>query len=112
MDISQSFRDKNVGHYAIRRLHELLLEASGGSQRPLQTGRATLKIELSSAKDMEVNWQKQMKNLILAQLEVLYITCRKDKEYSYELFREFEHTEEFMELLLEFPDDSTLLNSY
>jgi len=63
-------------------------------------------------KRMEKTWDQKMKNLILAQLEILYITCRKDKEYSYELFREFEHTEELMELLLEFPDDSTHLNSY
>ena len=50
----------------------------------------------------------EFKNILVAHMEVLLVTIRKDKDYSYAVFREFGKVDEFMELLLEFPDDSTL----
>lgn len=50
-----------------------------------------------------------LKNLICSHMEMLLIAIRKDKDYSFTVFKEFGKVDEFMELLLEFPDDSTLL---
>lgn len=50
----------------------------------------------------------EFKNLLAAHMEVLLLTIRKDKDYSFTVFREFGRADEFLELLLEFPDDSTL----
>lgn len=111
IDISQSFRQKNIGKYAISQIHDLLLESSSAPKEPKNSAQI-FKIELSSAKTMEENYKKNLKKLVLAHLEILYISCRREKTYAYELFREFEHTQETIELLLEFPDDSTPFNSY
>lgn len=111
IDISLSFRQKNIGKYAISQIYDLLVEASGSSEQKNNNSQI-FTIKLSSEKKMKEQWNADMKKLVLAHLEVLYISCRKDKTYAYELFREFEHTQETIELLLEFPDDSTHFNSY
>lgn len=51
---------------------------------------------------------KLLKNLLLAHMEILLISIRREKDYSFTVFKEFGKVDEFMELLLEFPDDSTL----
>ena len=96
MEISQSFRKKDIGSFAVRRIHELLKQHQ---QRPAG---------LRHTKE----GFRQTKNLIVAHLEILYISCRRDKKYSFELFGEFEKPEEWLQMLMEFSDDSTHVNSY
>lgn len=111
IDISQSFRQKNIGKYAISQIYDLLVESSNNIDQE-NTQSQVFTIKLSSENEMKHQWDLNIRKLVLAHLEILYISCRIDKTYAYELFREFEHTQETIELLLEFPDDSTLFNSY
>ena len=90
MDISESFRKKDIGSFAVRRIYEIL-----------KTHRE------QPEKDL-----RETKNLVVAHLEVLYISCRRDKKYPFELFGDFEKSEEWLEMLMEFNDDSTHINSY
>lgn len=111
IDISQSFRKKNIGKYALSEIYDLLSEGSQ-PQENHNSNHQVLKIEFFAEREMKEEWKKNLRKLVLAHLEILYISCRKDKTYAYELFQEFEHTQETIELLLEFPDDSTPFNFY
>lgn len=55
-----------------------------------------------------IRQDKLTKNLLIAHMEILLISIRREKDYSFTIFKEFGLVDEFMELLLQFPDDSTL----
>ena len=119
MEVSESFRKNEIGRMALDRILELLQEYSksqscpGGKDEEGDGEQSTFfKIELSSAEKMKKDWWRKTKNLVVAHLEILYITCRCGKEYPYELFREFEDIQELLILLIEFPDDSTPVDPY
>ena len=117
MEISESFRNNKIGDLALQRILELLSEYSGSQcdngdmgSKEEQKG-SFFKIELSSAKQMQKEWWQKTKNLVVAHLEILYITCRCGSQYSYELFRGFENLQELLVLLMQFPDHSTPVDS-
>ena len=109
IDISDRFRKKNIGRMALIKLHEL-----GNTNNyigPLKE-EIVLELQFSGYEDLRRKWERKNKNLILAHMEILYISCRRNSEYSFELFNNFEHTGEFVDDLLNQPNDSKNFNKY
>ena len=120
-DISQTLKEKKIAPRAISKIFELLQRARKALERQRQPkkdcpwpitaqGTETSGLEadhdnLNPENDLSL---AELKNLLVSHLEIFLLTIRKDKDYSFTVFREFGRVEEFMELLLEFPDDSTL----
>jgi hypothetical protein len=116
-DISMNLKEKKIAPMALKRIHELLLQHRGESKsifdQDEQSGSNSkvLKLELTSIEKMDKIGERQdklLKNLITSHMEILLISIRKDKDYSFTVFKEFGAVDELTELFLEFPDDSTL----
>jgi hypothetical protein len=117
-DISQNLKEKKIAPKAIKRVFELLHQYRAETKSILDrdgqkdSQSKILQLELTSIEKMDKIGEKQdklLKNLIIAHMEILLISVRRDKDYTFTVFKEFGPVDELMELLLEFPDDSTLL---
>lgn len=118
-DITQTLKEKKIAPIAVSKIYELLrrarnlikrqreLELENLSKKFKQDGLIAEEEKVTRAEEEELSLA-EFKNILIAHMEVLLLTIRKDKDYSFAVFREFGNVDEFMELLLEFPDDSTL----
>lgn len=79
-DITQNLKEKNIASKAIKKIFEYMQKAL--KTKPNKTEMQTYK------------------NLIIGHLEMFQIAVRRDKDYSFTLFKEFGKADEFMELLL------------
>jgi hypothetical protein len=120
-DITQTLKEKKIAPLAVSKIYELLRRARKLIERQRELDTRKLISELRSEEQADHSMEPvsesnledeltlpEFKNILVAHMEVLLVTIRKDKDYSYAVFREFGKVDEFMELLLEFPDDSTL----
>ena len=120
-DITQNLKEKKVAPRSVKKIHQLLLQSREESKTIFDHesnkigSPKILQLEMNSPEQMDMmekigeGQDTVLKNLICSHMEMLLIAIRKDKDYSFTVFKEFGKVDEFMELLLEFPDDSTLL---
>jgi hypothetical protein len=117
-DITQTLKDKKIAPIAVSKIFELLQRSRISREKireqeikhfqNLQNPEKNEEQENQEKEEEEELTQSEFKNILIGHMEVLLLTIRKDKDYSFAVFREFGKLDEFMELLLEFPDDSTL----
>jgi len=105
VDISEKLRKMDMGILALQEIKELLFEEKASTFGPVPE-RVVIEIELCDSRNLKKEWERQRRNLLLSHIEILHLTAKKDAKYLYELFSEFEQTEDLIESILSYPDDS------